>query len=87
MWGPIVFFAVKFVEVWLDTKRLTLVVEQRRLAATLISFLDILIWLFLLKLVIQSDFRYIIAYAIAYTLGTFCAIRVTGRVPEEENRR
>lgn len=71
-WGPLLIFALRVIDVSMGTMRTLLVVRGRRVAAPLLSFFEILIWLVAAGAAIRSlsSPLHVVAYAGGFACGT-----------------
>lgn len=71
-WGPLLIFLLRIIDVSLGTTRMLLVVRGARVAAPVIAFFEILIWLMAAGAAVQnldSPFH-VVAYAGGFAAGT-----------------
>src|SRR5690606_11609327 len=81
-WGPLVIFCLRIVDVSLATLRMLLSVRGVKLAAPLIGFFEILIWLTAVGTAIQhlDSPLHLIGYAAGFSMGTLVGLTIEERM-------
>ena len=78
LWGPIVIFLLRIVDVTLDTMRVLFMVRGRRLPAGVLGFLMALVWIIAVGNAMKhlDSIWHIIGYAAGYGTGTMVGITI-----------
>jgi len=78
LWGPIVIFLLRIVDVTLDTMRVLFMVRGRRLPAGILGFLMALVWIIAVGNAMKhlDSIWHIIGYAAGYGTGTMVGITI-----------
>ena len=77
-WGALLIFALRIVDVSLDTMRVLFAVRGKRLFAGFLGFFQALIWIFAVGTAIKyiDSWLHVIGYAGGYAMGTFIGITI-----------
>lgn len=78
----IIFFA-RMVDVSLGTFVTVLTVKSKRILATILGFIDVLIWFFVVKEALTTDIKSMwiaISYALGYAIGTFIGTTLSNKL-------
>lgn len=72
VWGPLVIFALRIVDVSLSTLRILLAVRGRKLLVPLIGFGEVLVWVFAAGNAIRhlDSFWHVLGYSAGFSVGT-----------------
>ena len=78
LWGPIVIFLLRIVDVTLDTMRVLFMVRGRRLPAGILGFLMALVWIIAVGNAMKhlDSIWHILGYAAGYGTGTMVGITI-----------
>jgi uncharacterized protein YebE (UPF0316 family) len=78
LWGPIVIFLLRIVDVTLDTMRVLFMVRGRRLPAGILGFLMALVWIIAVGNAMKhlDSIWHIFGYAAGYGTGTMVGITI-----------
>jgi uncharacterized protein YebE (UPF0316 family) len=78
LWGPIVIFLLRIVDVTLDTMRVLFMVRGRRVPAGVLGFLMALVWIIAVGNAMKhlDSIWHIIGYAAGYGTGTMVGITI-----------
>jgi len=78
LWGPIVIFLLRIVDVTLDTMRVLFMVRGRRLPAGILGFLMALVWIIAVGNAMKhlDSVWHILGYAAGYGTGTMVGITI-----------
>jgi len=78
LWGPIVIFLLRIVDVTLDTMRVLFMVRGRRLPAGVLGFLMALVWIVAVGNAMKhlDSIWHILGYAAGYGTGTMVGITI-----------
>jgi uncharacterized protein YebE (UPF0316 family) len=78
LWGPIVIFLLRIVDVTLDTMRVLFMVRGRRLPAGVLGFLMALVWIIAVGNAMKhlDSIWHILGYAAGYGTGTMVGITI-----------
>jgi uncharacterized protein YebE (UPF0316 family) len=82
LWGPIVIFLLRIVDVTLDTMRVLFMVRGRRLPAGILGFLMALVWIIAVGNAMKhlDSIWHILGYAAGYGTGTMVGITIENAV-------
>jgi uncharacterized protein YebE (UPF0316 family) len=82
LWGPIVIFLLRIVDVTLDTMRVLFMVRGRRLPAGILGFLMALVWIIAVGNAMKhlDSVWHILGYAAGYGTGTMVGITIENAV-------
>ncbi len=77
-WGPLLIFALRIVDVSLDTMRVILAVRGRRGITAILGFFQALIWIFAVGNAIRhlDSVWHVLGYAAGFGAGTFIGISI-----------
>ncbi len=77
-WGALLIFALRIVDVSLDTMRVLFAVRGKRLFAAFLGFFQAMIWIFAVGTAIKfiDSWLHIFGYAGGYAMGTFVGITI-----------
>lgn len=78
LWGPIVIFLLRIVDVTLDTMRVLFMVRGRRLPAGILGFLMALVWIIAVGNAMKhlDSVWHVLGYAAGYGTGTMVGITI-----------
>lgn len=78
LWGPIVIFLLRIVDVTLDTMRVLFMVRGRRIPAGILGFLMALVWIIAVGNAMKhlDSIWHILGYAAGYGTGTMVGITI-----------
>ncbi len=82
----IIFFA-RMIDVSLGTFVTVLTVKSKRILATILGFIDVLIWFFVVKQALTTEIKSMwiaISYALGYAIGTFIGTTLSNRLINEK---
>ena len=82
LWGPIVIFLLRIVDVTLDTMRVLFMVRGRRIPAGVLGFLMALVWIIAVGNAMKhlDSIWHILGYAAGYGTGTMVGITIENLV-------
>ena len=82
LWGPIVIFLLRIVDVTLDTMRVLFMVRGRRLPAGILGFLMALVWIIAVGNAMKhlDSIWHVLGYAAGYGTGTMVGITIENLV-------
>ncbi len=82
LWGPIVIFLLRIVDVTLDTMRVLFMVRGRRVPAGILGFLMALVWIIAVGNAMKhlDSIWHILGYAAGYGTGTMVGITIENLV-------
>jgi uncharacterized protein YebE (UPF0316 family) len=77
-WGALLIFALRIVDVSLDTMRVLMAVRGKRLVAGVLGFFQAMIWIFAVGGAIRylDSWMHILGYAAGYATGTFVGVTI-----------
>lgn len=82
LWGPIVIFLLRIVDVTLDTMRVLFMVRGRRIPAGILGFLMALVWIIAVGNAMKhlDSIWHVLGYAAGYGTGTMVGITIENLV-------
>jgi uncharacterized protein YebE (UPF0316 family) len=82
VYGALIIMVMRICDVSLGTLRTIFVVQGRKYFAALVGFVEVLIWVFVIRFVVQNldQFQNLIGYAAGFALGNILGITIEQKI-------